>query len=86
MKRRTFISVLGGIASRFWRRGRIIIAAMAAMVLLPIEVSDAGWLSDVFKGSSKQARAAKQASRQSTSLGASQPPWRSEPPRQSAAL
>ncbi len=60
MKRREFISVLGGIASRFWRRGRIIIAAMAAMVLLPIEVSDAGWLSDVFKGSSKQAKAPKQ--------------------------
>ncbi|MDE5451505.1 N-acetylmuramoyl-L-alanine amidase [Bradyrhizobium sp. CSA112] len=31
------------------------------MVLLPIEVSDAGWLSDLFKGSSKQAKSAKQA-------------------------
>jgi N-acetylmuramoyl-L-alanine amidase len=28
---------------------------MAALVLLPIEASDAGWLSDVFKGSSKAA-------------------------------
>jgi len=36
-----------------WPRRRTIIAAMAALVLLPIEVSDAGWLSDVFKGSSK---------------------------------
>jgi N-acetylmuramoyl-L-alanine amidase len=35
---------------------RIVIAAMAALVLLPIEVSDAGWLSDVFKSSSKQAK------------------------------
>lgn len=26
---------------------------MAALMLLPVEVSDAGWLSDVFKGSSK---------------------------------
>ena len=26
---------------------------MAALVLLPIEASDAGWLSDIFKGSSK---------------------------------
>ena len=60
MKRRAFIGVLGGIASRFWRRGRIVIAAMAAMMLLPIEVSDAGWLSDVFKGSSKQAKSSKQ--------------------------
>jgi N-acetylmuramoyl-L-alanine amidase len=30
-------------------------AAMAALALLPIEASDAGWLSDVFKGSSKTA-------------------------------
>jgi N-acetylmuramoyl-L-alanine amidase len=35
------------------RRRRTIIAAVAALLLLPIEVSDAGWLSDVFKGSSK---------------------------------
>ena len=32
-----------------WPRRRTIIAAMAALVLLPIEVSDAGWLSDIFK-------------------------------------
>jgi N-acetylmuramoyl-L-alanine amidase len=37
-------------------RRRTIIAAMAALVLLPIEVSDAGWLSDVFKGSSKHGK------------------------------
>jgi len=35
-------------------RRRIPIAAMAALVLLPIEVSYAGWLSDAFKGSSKR--------------------------------
>ena len=35
-----------------WPRGAII-AAMAALVLLPIEVSHASWLSDIFKGSSK---------------------------------
>jgi N-acetylmuramoyl-L-alanine amidase len=29
---------------------------MAALVLLPIEVGEAGWLSDVFKGSSKQSK------------------------------
>jgi N-acetylmuramoyl-L-alanine amidase len=40
------------------RRGTII-AAMAALVLLPIEVSDAGWLSDVFKGSSKHEKSPK---------------------------
>ena len=60
MKRREFICVLGGIASGSWLRRRTIIAAMAAMVLLPIEVSDAGWLSDVFKSSSKQAKSPKQ--------------------------
>jgi N-acetylmuramoyl-L-alanine amidase len=61
MKRREFICVLGGIASGFWPRRRTIIAAMAAMVLLPIEVSDAGWLSDVFKSPSKQDKSSKQA-------------------------
>jgi N-acetylmuramoyl-L-alanine amidase len=60
MKRRGFICVLGRIASGFWPRRRTIIAAMAAMVLLPIEVSDAGWLSDLFKNSSKQAKSSKQ--------------------------
>jgi len=34
---------------------------MAALVLLPIEASDAGWLSDVFKGSPKPGKSAKQA-------------------------
>jgi N-acetylmuramoyl-L-alanine amidase len=29
---------------------------MAALVLLPIEVSEAGWLSDIFKGSSKHSK------------------------------
>jgi N-acetylmuramoyl-L-alanine amidase len=59
MKCRGFISVLGSIASGFWPRRRTIIAAMAALVLLPIEASDAGWLSDLFKGSSKQAKSTK---------------------------
>jgi N-acetylmuramoyl-L-alanine amidase len=69
MKRREFICGLGGIASGFWPRRRTVIAAMAAMVLLPIEVSDAGWLSDVFKGSSKQARSSKHvASRKPSTL------------------
>jgi N-acetylmuramoyl-L-alanine amidase len=34
---------------------------MAALVLLPIEASDAGWLSDVFKGSPKTNKPAKHA-------------------------
>ena len=59
MKRREFICVLGSIASGFWSRRRVIIAAMAAMVLLPMEVSDAGWLSDLFKSSSKQGKSSK---------------------------
>ena len=60
MKRREFICVLGRIASGCWPRRRTIIVAMAAMVLLPIEASDAGWLSDLFKGSPKQGKSAKQ--------------------------
>jgi N-acetylmuramoyl-L-alanine amidase len=43
----------------FWPRGVAIIAAMAALVLLPIEVSDAGRLSDIFKGSSKHGKSPK---------------------------
>jgi N-acetylmuramoyl-L-alanine amidase len=40
---------------------RAIVAAIAVLVLLPIEASDAGWLSDVFKGSSKPDNASKHA-------------------------
>jgi N-acetylmuramoyl-L-alanine amidase len=61
MKGRGFICVLGSVASGFWPRRRTIVAAMAAIVLLPVEASDAGWLSDVFKGSSKQAKPSKHA-------------------------
>ncbi|CAN7689565.1 N-acetylmuramoyl-L-alanine amidase [Bradyrhizobium sp. LjRoot220] len=42
-----------------WFRCRTVVAAVVALALLPIEVSDAGWLSDVFKGTSKQGQAPK---------------------------
>jgi len=42
-----------------WPR-RTVIAVMAALVLLPIEASAAGWLSDMFKGSSKDSKSPKQ--------------------------
>jgi len=38
------------------RRRRTVIAVVAAMALLPIEASEAGWLSDIFKGSSKHGK------------------------------
>jgi N-acetylmuramoyl-L-alanine amidase len=60
MKRCEFICVLGSIASGFWPRRCTIIVAMAAVVLLPVEVSHAGWLSDLFKGS-KQSKSSRQA-------------------------
>jgi len=60
MKRRESICVLGSIASGYWSRRRTIIVAMAAIVLLPIEASHAGWLSDLFKGSSKQGKSSRQ--------------------------
>ena len=60
MKRREFICVLGRIASGLWPRRRTVIVAMAAIVLMPIEVSHAGWLSDLFKGS-KQSKSSRQA-------------------------
>jgi N-acetylmuramoyl-L-alanine amidase len=39
-----------------WPRGLAVIAALAALILLPIEVSDAGRLSNTFKGSSKHGK------------------------------
>ena len=47
-----------GFAAGFavWPRRRRIIAAMAASVFLPIEVSDAGWLSDILKNSPKHGK------------------------------
>jgi N-acetylmuramoyl-L-alanine amidase len=44
-----------------WSRRRTIIVAMAALVVLPIEASNAGWLSDVFKGQSKTDKSQKHA-------------------------
>lgn len=60
MKRREFICVLGSIVSGYWPRRRTVIVAMAAIVLLPVEASHAGWLSDLFK-SSKQGKSSRQA-------------------------
>src|SRR6266851_4393662 len=59
MKRREFICILGGIAAGFWPGRGTIIAAMAAMVLLPIEVSDASRPSHIFKSSSKHGKSPK---------------------------
>ena len=60
MKHSEFICVLGSIASGFWPRRRIVIVAIAAMVLVPIEVSHAAWLSDLFKSSSKHGKSSRQ--------------------------
>jgi len=67
MRRCEFFRVLGGIVARF-RPRRLVIVAIAVFALLPIEASDAGWLPDFFKSSSKQAKAPKRAksARQST--------------------
>src|SRR5258708_7389571 len=59
MKCREFICILGGIAAGFWPGRGTIVAAMAALVLLPIEVSDAGRLSHTFKSSSKHGKSPK---------------------------
>ena len=68
MKRREFICILGGIAVGFWPGRGTIVAAMAALVLLPIEVSDAGRLSHTFKSSSKPANRQSTSPRQSPTL------------------
>jgi N-acetylmuramoyl-L-alanine amidase len=60
MKRRELICILGNIASGYWPRRRTIIVTMAAIALLPIDVSHAGWLSGLFKSSSKQGKSSRQ--------------------------
>ncbi|MBR0934993.1 N-acetylmuramoyl-L-alanine amidase [Bradyrhizobium jicamae] len=54
MRRCESIRVLGGIVAGS-RLCRFIVVAIAALALLPIEVSDAGWLPDIFKSSSRHA-------------------------------
>ncbi|MDP1882365.1 MAG: N-acetylmuramoyl-L-alanine amidase, partial [Bradyrhizobium sp.] len=55
---------------------------MAALVLLPIEASDAGWLSDFFKGSSKPGKSPKQ----TTAAAKRAPPAkRATPPKPAAS-
>lgn len=53
MERRGFTCVLGGTAAGFWRHRHTVIAGIAAMALLPIEVSDAGRLPHISKGPAK---------------------------------
>jgi N-acetylmuramoyl-L-alanine amidase len=60
MKRRRFMYVLGRVASGLWSRRGIVILVAAAMMLMPIKVSHAGWLSDLFKGSSKPGKSSRQ--------------------------
>jgi N-acetylmuramoyl-L-alanine amidase len=83
MKRREFICVLGSIASGFRPCRRAIIVAMAAMLLLPIEVSHAGWLSDLFKSSSTKGKSSKQSKRpkQATSPKPAAPAKRAASPK-----
>jgi len=50
---------LAGSGLSVWPRRRAIVTTMAALVLLPIEVSDAGWLSHVAKSPSKQGKSSK---------------------------
>jgi N-acetylmuramoyl-L-alanine amidase len=62
--RRELLSLEGKFARPtrgVWPRRRLIAAAVAALVVLPIEATDAGWLSNVFKGSAKPEKLAKHA-------------------------
>jgi N-acetylmuramoyl-L-alanine amidase len=58
MNRGEFIGVLGRIASGCQPRRSTVVIALAAAMLLPIQASHAGWLSDLFK--SKQGKASRQ--------------------------
>lgn len=66
MRRCEFIRVLGGVVARL--QPRLAVVAIAVFALLPIETGNAGWLPDLFKTSSKQAKSPKRAksARQST--------------------
>jgi N-acetylmuramoyl-L-alanine amidase len=57
--RRELFFILGGIAGGFLTYRRTVIAAMAGMVLLPIEVSDAGRLLHVSKSPPKHGKSPK---------------------------
>lgn len=59
MNRRRSIWVPSRLVWGFRFHHRSVVAAMAALLLLPIEAGHAGWLSDVFKGPSKQATSPK---------------------------
>ena len=60
MRRCELIRVLGGIVAGL-RPHRLLVVAIAAFALLPIEASDAGWLPDLFKSPSKHSKAPKRA-------------------------
>lgn len=60
MRRCELIRVLGGIVVGL-RPHRLLVVAIAMFALLPIEAGDAGWLPDLFKTSSKQAKSPKRA-------------------------
>src|SRR5947209_9947378 len=50
---------LAGSGLSVWPRRRAIVTTMAGLVLLPIEVSEAGWLSHLAKSPSKQGKSSK---------------------------
>lgn len=62
MTRRRSIWVPGRLVWGFrFRRRSVVVAAMGALLLLPIQAGHANWLTDVFKGSSKQSASPKHA-------------------------
>ncbi|MDE2378168.1 N-acetylmuramoyl-L-alanine amidase [Bradyrhizobium sp.] len=63
MNPRRSIRVSGGTVAGFWFRRRTLVAAIAALLLLPVETGHAGWLSDVFKRTTKQGVSPKHAGR-----------------------
>ncbi|MES2193354.1 MAG: N-acetylmuramoyl-L-alanine amidase [Pseudomonadota bacterium] len=66
-------------------RHRIVIAALTGMILLPVEAR-AGWLSDIFKGSSKPDKSSKQATAPKRATDAKRAPAaKSAPPAKPVA-
>ena len=81
-------SARNSAGSGLWHRSRrgIVVATTAALVLLPIEAGNAGWLSDVFKRSSKSSEQPKQSHAVTPKRASAPAKDAAEPKRRTAAV
>jgi N-acetylmuramoyl-L-alanine amidase len=77
----SFRSTFTGAGLRVWPCGRLLVAAMIALLLLPIDVSGAGFFANLFKGSSSSDAPSKRAKafKSKTARSGAPKPVRSKP-------